>query len=62
MAWCNNGEVVKTFEQQINDSKTLEELGKIWVSIPAGAEKDSLFNLKEKRKSETIEAQVLPNN
>jgi len=52
MDWCNNGEVVKTFEQQINDSKTLEELGKIWVSIPAGAEKDGLFKLKEKRKSE----------
>lgn len=50
--WCNSGEVVKTFEQQLNDSATLEELGKVWISIPAGAEKDALVNLKDKRKSE----------
>lgn len=50
--WCNSGEVVKTLKDKINECQTLEELGKLWVSIPAGVEKDSLLSLKDKRKQE----------
>lgn len=50
--WCNSGEIEKTLKDKINDCQTLEELGKLWVSIPAGSEKDSLLELKDKRKNE----------
>lgn len=50
--WCNSGEVVKTNEEKINECQTLEELGKLWISIPAGAEKNELLSVKDKRKTQ----------
>ena len=48
--WCNSGEVEKTLTDKINECITLEELGKLWISIPAGVEKDSLLSLKNQKK------------
>ncbi len=50
--WCNSGEVIKTNEQLLNECINIEELGKVWLSIPAGSEKDLLLGLKNKRKEE----------
>jgi hypothetical protein len=55
--WCNSGEVIKTNTEKINECKTIEELGKLWASIPAGAEKESLLSLKDKRKAELTNAE-----
>jgi len=48
--WCNSGEVEKTLTDKINECTTIEELGKLWISIPAGVEKDSLLSLKNQKK------------
>lgn len=50
--WCNNGEVVKTLSDKINECLTIEELSVLWASIPKGTEKDNLIELKDKRKNE----------
>jgi len=46
---------IEVYKELLNSSKTIEELGKNWTSIPPSKEKDTLNELKEKLKTKLSE-------
>lgn len=46
---------IEVYKELLNSSKTIEELGKNWTSIPPSKEKDTLNELKEQLKTKLSE-------